>query len=311
MPLAYDLNDSWGQYYKDDLTGHPKMGILANADWFKSHPFYGGNRVRAHLAENGDAFGTDRNNRAFDVIWQNARFRRMYLRRLRTLMDEILKEPGTAKADTPFWAWAQAVSAAENADYRLDVMKWNHGTGTPVWCWPENAFDWDKNGNAVDAKGMDDLWDNYIVPRRVHLFNTHSITNTAWEVGYAAAKNAGIPESQAPTASLKAGFSVLNVNAEGLFDASSETVLTISNANNVAVDMSGWKLSGAVEYTFAPGTVIDAEGALIVTTNRKAWVASKSQADLTALGAVMVVGNATFNPAGSTRCSLRNFFLGV
>ena len=38
-------------------------------------------------------------------------------------------------------------------------------------------------------------------------------------------------------------------------------------------------------------------GALIVTTNRKAWVESKSQADLTALGAVMVVGNATFNPA--------------
>ena len=90
---------------------------------------------------------------------------------------------------------------------------------------------------------------------------------------------------------------MLNVDAEGLFDASSETVLTISNANNVAVDMSGWKLSGAVEYTFAPGTVIDAEGALIVTTNRKEWVASKSQADLTALGAVMVVGNATFNPA--------------
>lgn len=297
MPLAYDLNDSWGQYYKDDLTGHPKIGILADADWFKSHPFYGGNRVRAHLAENGDPFGTDRNNRAFDVIWQNARFRRMYLRRLRTLMDEILKEPGTAKADTPFWVWAETVSAAENADYRLDVIKWNHGTGTPVWCWTDNAFDWDKNGNAVAAKGMDDLWDNYIVKRRVHLFETHSATNSSWEIGYATAKNAGIPEAQAPTASLKAGFSVLNVDSEGLFDASSETVLTISNANNVAVDMSGWKLSGAVEYTFAPGTVIDAEGMLIVTTNRKAWIASKSQADLTALGAVMVVGNATFNPA--------------
>ncbi len=297
MPLAYDLNDSWGQYYKDDLTGHPKLGTLADADWFKSHPFYGGNRVRAHKSDGGEVFGNDRNNRAFDVIWQNARFRRMYLRRLRTLMDEILKEPGTAKEDTPFWVWAQAVSAAENADYRLDVIKWNHGTGTPVWCWTENAFDWDKNGNAVSAKGMDDLWDNYIVPRRVHLFNTHSITNTSWEVGYATAKNAGIPEAQAPTANLAAGFSVVNVDAEGLFDTVAEAALVISNANNVAVDMSGWKLAGAVEYTFAPGTVIDAEGTLIVTTNRKAWVESKSQADLTALGAVMVVGNATFNPA--------------
>ena len=297
MPLAYDLNDSWGQYYKDDLDGHPKLGTLADADWFKSHPFYGGNRVRAHLAEGGSAFGTDRNNRAFDVIWQNARFRRMYLRRLRTLMDEILKEPGTAKADTPFWVWAEAVSAAESADYRLDVMKWNHGTGTPVWCWPENAFDWDKNGNAAEAKGMDDLWNNYVVPRRVHLFDTHSETNTSWEIGYAAAKNAGIPGPQAATADLAPGFAVANVAADGLFDAATETVVVITNDNAVAVDMSGWSLSGAVEYTFAPGTVIDAEGTLVVAADRKAWIAGQSQAELTALGAAMVVGNAAFVPS--------------
>ena len=297
MPLAYDLNDSWGQYYKDDLTGHPKIGILADADWFKSHPFYGGNRVRAHLAADGDAFGTDRNNRAFDVVWQNARFRRMYLRRLRTLMDEILKEPGTAKADTPFWTWAETVSAAENADYRLDVMKWNHGTGTPVWCWTESAFDWDKNGNAVEAKGMDDLWDNFVVPRRVHLFDTHSETNTAWEIGYAAAKNAGIPGPQAATATLAPGFAVLNLDGAGLFDAATETVVVITNDNAVAVDMSGWTLSGAVEYTFAPGTVIDAEGTLVVAADRKAWIAAQSQSDLTALGAAMVVGNASFVPS--------------
>ena len=299
MPLAYDLNDSWGQYYKDDLTESPnrKLGTLADADWFKSHPFYGGNRVRAHLAEGGSAFGTDRNNRAFDVIWQNARFRRMYLRRLRTLMDEILKEPGTAKADTPFWVWAEAVSAAESADYRLDVMKWNHGTGTPVWCWTQNAFDWDKNGNAVSDKGMDDLWNNYVVPRRVHLFDTHSETNTSWEIGYAAAKNAGIPGPQAATADLAPGFAVANVAADGLFDAATETVVVITNDNAVAVDMSGWVLSGAVEYTFAPGTVIDAEGTLVVAADRKAWIASQTQADLTALGAAMVVGNAAFAPS--------------
>ena len=295
MPLAYDLNDSWGQFYQGDGIG--KVGTLADADWFKSHPFYGGNRVRAHKSDGGEVFGNDRNNRAFDVIWQNARFRRMYLRRLRTLMDEILKEPGTAKADTPFWVWAEAVSAAESADYRLDVMKWNHGTGTPVWCWTENAFDWDKNGNAVSAKGMDDLWDNYVVKRRVHLFDTHSETNTSWEIGYAAAKNAGIPGPQAATADLAPGFAVANVAADGLFDAATETVVVITNDNAVAVDMSGWTLSGAVEYTFAPGTVIDAEGTLVVAADRKTWIAGQTQADLTALGAAMVVGNAAFAPS--------------
>ena len=293
MPLAYDMNDSFGQFYQQDGIG--KVGILADADWFKCHPFYGGNRVRSHKSDGGVQYGNS--NRAFDAIWQNARFRRMYLRRLRTLMDDILKEPGTAKADTPFWAWAEAMSSAENADYRLDVMKWNHGYGTQVWCWPQNSFDWDKDGNAVSNKGMDDIWDNYIVKRRVHLFDTHSVTNTAKAIGYAADKNAGIPEPQAPTADLAAGFSVLNVDAQGLFDAATETTLVISNSNNVAVDMSGWVLSGAVDFTLAPGTVIDAEGVLIVAKDRKTWVAAQTESDLNALGAAMVVGNATFVPS--------------
>ena len=286
MPLAYDMNDSFGQFYQADGIG--KVGILADADWFKCHPFYGGNRIRSHKSDGGAQFGNS--NRAFDAIWQNARFRRMYLRRLRTLMDEILKEPGTAKADTPFWTWAEAMSTAENADYRLDVMKWNHGSGTQVWCWQANAFDWDKNGNAVEAKGMDDIWDNYIVKRRVHLFDTHSETNTAWEIGYAAAKNAGIPGPQAATADLAPGFSVLNTAADGLFDASTETALVITNDNDVAVDVSGWILSGAVEFTLAPGTVVDAKGVLVVTADRKTWISENAAA----LTDQMVVGNATF-----------------
>ena len=293
MPLAYDMNDSFGQFYQQDGIG--KVGSLADADWFKCHPFYGGNRVRSHKSASGAQYGNS--NRAFDAIWQNARFRRMYLRRLRTLMDEILKEPGTAKADTPFWTWAEAMSSAENADYRLDVMKWNHGSGTQVWCWQQNAFDWDKNGNAVSDKGLDDIWDNYIVKRRVHLFGTHCVTNTAKPIGYAADKNAGIPEPQAPTADLAAGFSVRNVDSQGLFDAASENVVVISNTNNVAVDMSGWVLSGAVEYTLAPGTVIDADGVLIVAKDRKSWIAAQTESDLNALGAAMVVGNATFAPS--------------
>jgi hypothetical protein len=135
------------------------------------------------------------------------------------------------------------------------------------------------------------------VKRRIHLFDTHCETNVAWEIGYASAKNAGIPGPQAATADLAPGFSVLNTAADGLLDASTETTLVITNDNDVAVDVSGWTLSGAVEYTFAPGTVIDAEGTLIVTADRKTWIAGQTQADLTALGAAMVVGNAAFAPS--------------
>ena len=43
--------------------------------------------------------------------------------------------------------------------------------------------------------------------------------------------------------------------------------------------------------------MIDAEGTLVVTADRKAWIAGQSQAELTELGAAMVVGNAAFAPS--------------
>lgn len=312
MPLAYDLNSSWGQFYKDDGIG--QIGPLADEDWFKAHPLYGGYRIMAHKSEGGDVIGgaigssTCRGNRAIDAIYQDARFRRMYLRRLRTLMDEVLKAPGTAKEDTPFWQWVQMVTDAEWEDARLDQMHWEQSSASgktyansEIWVWKNTPrFNWDADGNEITPNGLDDLWDNYIEPRRTHLFVTHSETNTAKTIGYAWDKNAGIPESQAPTETLRAGFAVVNtyVNEGGstLFDAANQTALVITNDNDVAVDVSGWVLSGSVSYTMAPGTVIDAHGVLIVAADRKAYV----EANLANLTDEMLVGNAAFDGSVSS-----------
>lgn len=312
MPLAYDLNSSWGQFYKDDGIG--QIGPLADEDWFKAHPLYGGYRIMAHKSEGGDVIGgavgssTCRGNRAIDAIYQDARFRRMYLRRLRTLMDEVLKAPGTAKEDTPFWQWVQMVTDAEWEDARLDQMHWEQASASgktyansEIWVWKNTPrFNWDADGNEITPNGLDDLWDNYVVPRRTHLFVTHSETNTAKTIGYAWDKNAGIPESQAPTETLRAGFAVVNtyVNEGGytLFDAANQTALVITNDNDVAVDVSGWVLSGSVSYTMAPGTVIDAHGVLIVAADRKAYV----EANLANLTDEMLVGNAAFDGSVSS-----------
>ena len=158
MPLAYDLNSSWGQFYKDDGIG--QIGPLADEDWFKAHPLYGGYRIMAHKSEGGDVIGgavgssNCRGNRAIDAIYQDARFRRMYLRRLRTLMDEVLKAPGTAKEDTPFWQWVQMVTDAEWEDARLDQMHWEQASASgktyansEIWVWKNTPrFNWDADG---------------------------------------------------------------------------------------------------------------------------------------------------------------------
>ncbi len=294
MPLAYDMNVSWGQSYKNG--GH--TATAANADWHKSHPLYGGYRILAHSSASvGTAVG--QGNRAVDAIFQSARYRRMFLRRLRTLMDEILKAPGTAKADTPFWGYVEELRTAEWADYELDFHKWGNGRDTNIYVW-NHEFNWDYNtGDDISSQydGTEDLWNNYVVPRRVHLFETHLAVNATddFPVGYAWKKSAGIPDAQAPTAELAPGFAFANLARDGGFRADAESALAIMNSNDVAVDMSGWSLAGQVEFTFAPGTVIDAGGTLVVTTDRKAWIA----ANAAAVTDQLVVGNARFVPAAS------------
>ena len=133
-PLAYDMNLSFGQYY-NDVSG--MSGITADDDAFKSHPFYGGYHVRV------EALKTDKSRccRAVEAVWQSAKFRRLYLRRLRTLMDEILKEPGTAKEATPFWQYASSITNAIVADAALDRAKTPIGSScNKIWNWGNSAY---------------------------------------------------------------------------------------------------------------------------------------------------------------------------
>jgi hypothetical protein len=46
-----------------------------------------------------------------------------------------------------------------------------------------------------------------------------------------------------------------------------EEYIQLTNPNSYAVDISGWKLSGGIEHTFLPGTVIIAGGSLYVCPN--------------------------------------------
>lgn len=280
-PLAYDMNLSFGQYY-NDFSG--MSGITADDDAFKSHPFYGGYHVRVEALK-GDK---SRCCRAVEAVWQSEKFRRLYLRRLRTLMDEILKEPGTAKEATPFWQYASSITNAIVADAALDRAKTPIGSScNKIWNWGNSAY-----GMTV-ADGMEDIWNNYVEKRRVHLYNTHSVTNTAKAVGYGSAFNAGIPLAQSSIEMLAAGFSIENANEDGSFTATDKIV--IKNANNEAVDMSGWKMTGAITYTFPAGSVIDANGTITVVADRKAYVA----ANTATLTDEVLLGNAVFAGEGT------------
>ena len=275
MPLGYDFNLSFGQYYRDAAVGG--KGLFSTNDWFKSHPFYGGNRVRCY-SSSAMSSTINNGNDGFEAVWQSTKFRRLYLRRLRTLMDQELKAPGTPESEVPFMAKMRELADLMRADAASDAAKWpNDTTDSNIDVWASVT----RPAN-MDA-GVDDIWNNYVVPRREHLYVTHSVTNTAKTIGYGSRLNAGIPEAQSPIATLAPNITAdLSNFANG--------VVVISNGNNEVVDMSGWVLKTAVEWTLPAGTVCDAQDAIYVVADRRAYVAA--QAD--ALTDQVIVGNAPF-----------------
>ena len=277
MPLGYDFNLTFGQWYYDDVGSG--SGLMATNDWFKSHPFYGGNRIRCYKQEGMTTTCNDGNN-GFEAVWQSAKFRRLYLRRLRTLMDQELKAPGAAEEDVPFMAKMRELATLMEADAVRDQEKWPHSSSNTgsidVW---RNGVAWP----ATMKDGIDDIWNNYVVPRQTHLYVTHSVTNTAKTVGYATTLNAGIPEAQSSLEALK----------EGLTAEAVDGGIVIRNANDEAVDLSGWDVTGPVVMKLPAGTVVDMmmngkTGEVYVVTDRRAYVATHAAA----LTDEVIVGNA-------------------
>ena len=279
MPLGYDFNLSFGQYYIADLESGALKGLSATNDWYKSHPLYGGWTIRAHKKEGGDIMN---GNNGFEAVYQSPKFRRLYLRRLRTLMDQELKVPGTLEGATPFMFEMRKLANLMRVDAAEDNRKWGNNTS-------DDAIDVWKNITrpASMDDGIDDIWENYVVPRRQHLYVTHSITNTSWAVGYAADRNAGIPEAQSSFEALAANITVDYSNLD-------HGVIVISNRNDEVVDMSGWTLKTGTEkkeaWTLPAGTVCDSNDCIYVVADRRKYI-SDHASELTDQ---VIVGNATF-----------------
>ena len=295
MPLGYDFNLSFGQYYRDSGVGG--NGLFATNDWFKSHPFYGGNRVRCY-SSSAMTSTINYGNDGFEAVWQSEKFRRLYLRRLRTLMDQELKEPGVPESEVPFMAKMREMADLMRADAASDTARWpNNGTDSSIDVWSSVS-----RPASMDA-AIDEIWDDYVVPRREHLYVTHSVTNTAKAVGYGSNLNAGIPEAQSPIETLKTNIYVSNLTTLDAEQAEAlgvdgqfynTEVIVIQNDNNEAVDMSGWRLAFSVDFTFPAGTVCDANDSIYIVADRRAYI-EEHGSELTDQ---VIVGNATFTGAG-------------
>lgn len=234
--IPFDMNASWGQLYGGSNP------LEATADWSKSHPLYGGSSTGGNF------------NRLYDVIVTLPETRQMLLRRERSILDRMVQPPGTPAEALVLENYIRSMSNLISIEANLDRAKW----GASPWA-PGKTF----------AQGISDLLNQFVGPRRQHWCVTHCVTNTSKPIGTGNAQNAGIPLSQPTNLSL----AVVGVDFNPAGGNQEQEYVCLSNTAPLAVDLTGWKLTGGIEFTFAPGTVLPSNGVAYVSPNTRAFKA--------------------------------------
>jgi hypothetical protein len=178
-------------------------------------------------------------NRIVTPLYSTPATRQMFLRRLRTVMDELLQPP-----DTP----------ATNDHYRVQTLAWRDQIA------PDAVLDLAKWGTwgtrETITQAVNRIWNEFLPGRRAFLFRTMSV-----------ASGKEIPASQPGDALVQFGDLQYRVSSG---DPAQEW-LSLTNANDYAVDLSRWRLEGGVRLVFAPGTVIPARATLFMTPDLNAF----------------------------------------
>ena len=214
--LPWDKDLTFGRNYT--LTGLVLNDeIWADIDPF-GHPLYG-----------------DRDHRKVDNVWniiidaiyESPRLQEMVMRRLRTVMDDQLQSPWNPKKENIMEQRIAELHADMASDVALDFAKWGTDWGLPL----------DFLG------GLNQILDEFLVPRRDHLYVTHG-----------PASGGLIPIAQADGITVTFG----NSDPDPVSGNPLEEYLELSNPHSTSVDLSNWSIDGDITMTFPAGTVIPA-----------------------------------------------------
>ncbi len=250
--VPFDMNLSWGAYFYESVA---PVGIAANNDDHKGFPLYGSSQALA--------VGSGNYNRIYDAIFTVPETREMFLRRMRTVLDIYVKPIGTPPGATDLETRAIALRDLMLPDATLDRAKWS---------WPALGGQGNMPPGTNITFGVSDLIEKFFYVRRTHFYGKHSVTNTALPIGISKTQNAGIPLPQPASSVIQiSGFDFNPSSAN-----QRQEYIQLTNPNPWAVELSGWKLDGAVQFAFKPGTVIPSSSAMYVSPDVVAFRARTS-----------------------------------
>jgi len=156
---------------------------------------------------------------------------RMYLARVRTLMDELLQPSDTPADELLLENRIDEMVALMGDDVDLDAARWR-------------PYDYGSDQDIDTA--VDLLKTRYLARRRTYLEGL-----------------AAIPPSQPASPAIHFG----TVEYDPPSGNQDHEYIEIVNEESVAMDISGWRLAGGIDFIFAGGTVIPPNTTLYVTPN--------------------------------------------
>jgi hypothetical protein len=195
-------------------------------------------------------------NRMPNAIFNSPETRQMYLRRVRTLMDELLKPPNTPEDELYYEPRIDMLASLLYEDAALDAAKWGSdswGNGSTAPNYPQSL-----------TEAVEELKYFYLPERRRQLYN--GLASGARE----------IPNAQPAGTVINFG-AIETYPAGGNLD---EQYIQLQNPNGFAVDISGWTLSRGQDsqihlFTFRGGTVIPVNGTIYIAADRVAFRSRK------------------------------------
>ncbi|UCG58681.1 MAG: lamin tail domain-containing protein [Phycisphaerales bacterium] len=171
------------------------------------------------------------NNRLFRAIYNTPQARTMFLRRLRTLMDELLEPAAVPVPERKLESRIGSLQSVIRTEANLDRARWGFTNNSSYRGFPQVSFD----------EGVALLTDTYMPARRDFLYVANSVNNGGI-----------IPYAQPDSFTIIIGA----VDSNPVSHNQDEEYIQLVNPNPFAADISGWRIQRAVEHTFLPGTVM-------------------------------------------------------
>ena len=216
--MYHDVNHS-GEWHMVPWDKDYTFGNPADAGVNYGHLFLGD---KAHRKPNMDQWGM-----MFEVLFNTPETREMFLRRLRTLMDQFL-----------------TTSPGYFEDRVDEIFGQMYSLLGPSLSAKNNLLNYFTNRRYGAGIGLFNVYSN---PRRTD--------------------GAVIPSKQLSEVDLTIGtieYNPVSTNQD-------EEYVQILNNGNVAVDISGWKVSGGISYVFPSGTVVLPGKAMYITPKAEAF----------------------------------------